>query len=291
MKLLSTLKNQEANNCFILTYNLDLAFFEYMLFAPLYINGCRNVVVVCDPSQYKKSLEDISILRFAGQRYILVPAQTSLNGVFHPKLIFITGDKGGSVTVTSGNLTRAGYTHNLEVATHVQYTSQNPDPNHLATCNWAYETFGQIIASSTANSIVSDRLDQLYSTTPWLRDSNPGADPDRHWLLHNLDESLFKQVVRIIQDKDGSKTQEISILSPFFDPALRSAGAFIEEFDPNKLKIYSKKPVGLNPTALEKLSKKSETSVEYHELKEDPRALHAKVVKITTARGTWVHSF
>lgn len=49
IKALQTVLKQQADNCVALTYGLDLPFFEYMLFEPLYNGGCRNVTVLCDP--------------------------------------------------------------------------------------------------------------------------------------------------------------------------------------------------------------------------------------------------
>jgi hypothetical protein len=43
IKTLQTLLDQPADNCVAFTYSLDLPFFEYMLFEPLYNRGCRNV--------------------------------------------------------------------------------------------------------------------------------------------------------------------------------------------------------------------------------------------------------
>ena len=86
MKLLKTINKTPADNCVILTYNVDLLFFEQLLFEPLYASGCRNSLVFCDPYQYQIALSDVERLKFAGQRYSFIPSNTSTAGAFHPKV-------------------------------------------------------------------------------------------------------------------------------------------------------------------------------------------------------------
>ena len=124
MKLLTAIKRQPADNCIILTFNADLLFFEHLVFEPLFGAGCRNTLVLCDPAQYTVALEDVEQVRYAGQRYLLLPGRTSPHGAFHPKLVFLTAVDGGRLLLTSGNLTKAGYTRNWEVATLFEYNAK-----------------------------------------------------------------------------------------------------------------------------------------------------------------------
>lgn len=114
IKALRTLLDQRADNCFVLTYNLDLPFFEYMLFEPLHNGGCRNVAVLCDPRQYQSALDDVPVLTHLGQRYLCLPATVS-KAAFHPKLLLLTSDEDGLLLLGSGNLSRSGLTHNREI--------------------------------------------------------------------------------------------------------------------------------------------------------------------------------
>ena len=115
IKMLNSLTQQPSENCIFLTYNVDLLFFEYIVFEPLYAAGCRNILIMCDPGQYQVALRDASELRHAGQRYPILPARTSLTGVFHPKLVLQTSANSGRVFLMSGNVTKAGYAANWEV--------------------------------------------------------------------------------------------------------------------------------------------------------------------------------
>lgn len=83
IRTLRTILRQQADNCIAPTYSLDLPFFEYMLFEPLYNGGCRNVTLICDPGQYEMALDDVPALRHAGQRYLCLPC-TVANAAFHP---------------------------------------------------------------------------------------------------------------------------------------------------------------------------------------------------------------
>jgi len=287
MKLLSTLKRFPAENCFILTYNIDLAFFEYMLFAPLYLSGCRNVVILCDPTQYELALQDMSILRFAGQRYLLLPSGTSPGGAFHPKLILLTNRDAGSAIVTSANLTRSGYTHNWEVAYHFQYSDHLPDTISLEIFHWSCRVFDELIRKSDPSGIARKRLDQLYGTTPWLRAAPAGELGGRTWAIHSLEAPLLDQFLRIYGDNDDTKVKHISIVSPYFDHKLKALNELVARLQPNEVRIWSKDPQGLDPRALAKLESEFNVALGLKYLDCENRSLHAKAVVLSTDKGAW----
>ena len=105
IRVLQTILKQQAENCVALTYNLDLPFFEYMLFEPLYHGGCRNVTVLCDPRRCEIALDDIPALKHLGQRYLCLPA-TVAKAAFHAKIILLTSNKAGLLLIGSGNVSR-----------------------------------------------------------------------------------------------------------------------------------------------------------------------------------------
>jgi hypothetical protein len=137
-KALQTLLHQPADNCIIVTYGLDLPFFEYMLFEPLYSRGCRNVAVLCDPGQQETALHDVPALEHSGRRYLCLPSSAA-RAAFHPKLILLTSEQVGLLLVGSGNLTRAGLTHNQEVWTRFDYSDGQPDEFVRTTCRRAFD--------------------------------------------------------------------------------------------------------------------------------------------------------
>jgi len=287
MKLLSFLKKQTADNCVILTYNANLPFFEYTVFEPIYANGCRNTLVICDPVQYNISLEDSSLLRYAGQRYLILPAHISPQS-FHPKLIFLTDKESGHLLITSGNLTKAGYAFNWEVATHFEYKTRKPDLSAWQACHWAFDTVKRIVGTSDTTGLGSQRLDQLLGTTPWLRQQLDNSITEPVWPIHNLDLSILQKVVNQYKSMDGSPVREALVISPFFDRGSNAFNELLSFFSPAMIRLYTQDPLGLNPRSLKPILARHYVDFEAFQLDSDNRRLHAKALMLRTDRGVWL---
>jgi hypothetical protein len=289
MKLLTALKRRPADNCIILTYNANLLFFEHLVFEPLYAAGCRNTLVLCDPLQYRMALNDVEQLRYAGQRYLLMPARISPSGAFHPKLILLTSSDGGRLFLSSGNLTQAGYMRNWEVATLFEYNANKPDPSAWVACRWAFDALSQIVAAFGAAGLAHQRLDQLWGTTPWLRQERPLPSSAPVWPLHNLDAPLLDQVMGRYRQDDGSLVHEAIIVSPFFDANARAIARLLAECQPQRLRLYTQADThSLNPRALAAILERHGTQFQPYELNLEGRLLHAKTLLLRTGRGVWL---
>ena len=287
MRLLTALKRQQSDNCFILTYNADLLFFEHALFEPLYASGCRNMVLLVDPMQYSAAVADVAELRYAGLRYLVLPARTSPHGAFHPKMVFMTSDRGGRLFVTSGNLTAAGYARNWEVATLFEYRAGRGDIAAWAACRWAHQLLSRVVATCDPDGLATARLEQMEGTTPWLRDEAVLGAEDSVWLLHNLDEPLLPQVTRHWQERDGSPVREVTAISPYMDRNAAAIGGLLESFRPERLQIYTQGAThGLSPSALRAATERYPTSVQVHDIALFDRRLHAKTLVIHPASTT-----
>ncbi len=289
IKLLTTLRSQRADNCFILTYNVDLPFFEYMLFDQLYANGCRNTVVVCDPLQYEVALQDTPLLRSAGQRYLVLPARISPRGVFHPKLALLTSATAGSLFLASGNLSRPGYTRNWEVVSTFEYNDKRPDPAAWIACRWAFDTLARILSKTDAGALGLERIEQLKGTTRWIREEYQLPTSAPVWLLHNLDEPLLKQLLDHYREKDGSPVKEIVVISPFFDAEVRVIAQLLAECRPASFRLYTQGTQhGLSPRALRSILDQSAVRFQVGQLDLEGRRLHAKTLLLRTEQGAWI---
>ena len=288
MKLLTEIKRQPAANCAILTFNVDLLFFEQMVFEPLYGAGCRNTLVLCDPGQYTAALDDIEQLHYAGQRYLLLPARTC-QGVFHPKLILLTSPEGGRLFLTSGNLTKAGYAHNWEVVTRFECSAKSADAVGWLACRWAIEVLSQIAQASDPSGLVGQRVEQIRSTTKWLR-QEPPPDPEVPvWLLHNLEVPLLDQVLARYRTTDASLVTEAIMVSPFFDPQAIAIAQFLDACHPKRVDVYTQENThGLAPGEMAKVMQRYDGQVRLYHLDLGKRRLHGKVLMFRTQQGVWL---
>ena len=287
IKLLSSLKKLPAENCVILTYNLELPFFEFALFEPLYGYGCRNTIIISDPQQYQISLEDAPLLRYAGQRYLLFSGQTSKYGAFHPKLIFLTNNQGGYLSLTSGNLSRAGYTTNWEVVTEFVFDSRHPDPVSWRMFRWAYSTIGKIIRQSDPSGLGEERLDRLWGTTAWLRDEFPQAEQESIWVLDNLEIPLLDQIEEIFKRIDGHPIEKAIIVSPFFDSQSQAFNALLSGLQPKTIQVYTQFIENLNAKTLRNVLRKHSVELLINKLSIS-RRLHAKALLLQTRDSAWL---
>jgi len=291
MKLLKAIKEFPADNAVILTYNLDLLFFEYLLFEPWYAAGYRNILVMADPGQYAAALDDLSELRYVGQRYVVSSGRTSPRGAFHPKLILLTSQERGALFLASANLTRSGYAVNWEVATQFEFNAKKPDATRWRACRWGYETI-RAIASRSGDALVQERMERLWQTTPWLWEAPAAAETgeERVWWLENLETSLLTQLHQHYQALDAAPVEEIVVISPYFDAELSALAQMQRLFQPHGWRIYTQDAVRAFPqAAAQKLFGPMGNAFQLAELDlEKGRRLHAKTLLLRTRQGAWL---
>lgn len=287
IKTLRTLLNQPADNCVALTYSLDLPFFEYMLFEPLYHSGCRNVTVLCDPGQHEIALDDVPALEHLGQRYLCLPA-TVARAAFHPKLILLTSDEDGLLLLGSGNLSRSGLTHNQEVWTRFDYTNENPDEFVRAACRGAFDYMSRL-ADIERSPMLRERLDQLRRTTEWLRREPTWSGDAGCWVLHNLDRPIMDQLVERYVERDNSPILEAIVVSPYFDKGSLAFAVLLERLRPKTVSLITEREApGLDPEILRRLMSEHGAHLSSKRLELGPRRLHAKALALRTERGSWL---
>lgn len=287
MRVLQTLSKQQAENCVALTYNLDLPFFEFMLFEPLYYGGCRNVTVLCDPRQYDIALDDIPVLKHLGQRYLCLPA-TVAEAAFHTKIILLTSSEAGLLLIGSGNVSRSGLTHNQEVWTRFAYADSMSDEFTRLAFRWAFDYLGRL-SEAERDPMLVQRLEQLWQTTAWLRKEPGNVEGHGCWLLHNLDNPLMDQLVDLWKEHDGSAVLEAIVVSPYFDVRSLAFKALLERLRPERISLITEPEApGLNPGALQRLLDDAGTPLDTRRPRLNSRRLHAKAFALRTEQGSWV---
>lgn len=287
IRTLQTILEQQADNCVALTYTLDLPFFEYMLFEPLYNGGCRNVTILCDPGQYDTALDDIPALKHLGQRYLCLPS-TIAKAAFHPKLILLTSNEAGLLLVGSGNISRSGLTHNQEVWTKFSYTDGANDKFGWAACRWAFDYLSRL-AEAQQEPTLQQRLEQLRDTTGWLRQEPEPSEESSFWLLHNLDCPILDQLLDRWAEYDNSPVKEAVIVSPYFDRRSLAFEVLLERLRPERISLITEyEAPGLDPNALRRLLDSAGVSLDSQRLELDSRRLHAKILALRTEQGSWM---
>lgn len=87
-------------------------------------NGERTVAAYVGTDH---ALTDPEALRKMRQDGIAINLMTTYSGIFHPKVLWLSGPRHNLVWVGSNNVTRDGLLHNIEFATLIKSAEVNPD--------------------------------------------------------------------------------------------------------------------------------------------------------------------
>ena len=102
------------SSCIITCFSFDFTFFEERVMSVLRSANIKNVNVFIDGDFLEHSQENISGHEFSTHRtYSINPIYET--GVFHPKIMFLSGPKHGLLIIGSGNLTSSGLSTNDEI--------------------------------------------------------------------------------------------------------------------------------------------------------------------------------
>jgi hypothetical protein len=230
--LLNTLQNLEGDfrGAVLMTYTLDLNFFEQLVAPKLTALGCGNVLIITDPYGYQEALErGARNLSGVGKRYVCAPLRGIGRGIQHVKFLLLVGPQQGCLLLGSGNLTMPGYGRNLEQFTRFDCA---PGPAELPTAamypfQGIWQLLRQLQQRDQLSSAALERLATLADVAPWLNRAT--SPPDHLQLWHSLDRPLFSQLPPL------GPLDELQLISPFFD--LDTIGALVKQFHPQRLVI------------------------------------------------------
>lgn len=261
------------------TYALSLSFYETQLHKlGLARNGCRDIRIVADVDGYQLSLSERQSHR-VGNEYRLTPAALP-NGVFHPKLTWLSGKDLDLILLGSGNLTFGGFGKNLECLDVVR-SDQNPA---------FFSQVGDLLEAWAAREDLqfpeADWLETWKDRAERLRPGTETTDPSAPVLLHSTLESIGDQLLKRVGAHGD--VVEVRSLSPFFDPNGDGILSFSESL------LAPKLTVGLLPgredASTFPFTKNRNSSVAVQaavfSAPDDRRRLHAKVLEICMEDGS-----
>jgi hypothetical protein len=231
--LLKTLQNLEGDfrGAVLLTYTLDLTFFEQLVVPKLTALGCSNLVIVTDQYGYNEALQrGARNLNGVGKRYVCAPLRSPGWGIQHAKLLLLIGPQHGCLLVGSGNLTMPGYGRNLEQFTRfdLDLTPAKSSPaEQYHAFNIAWQLVKQLHQRGPLSTAAGERLTALAELAPWL--DQPAVLPAHLQLWHSLDQPLLDQLPPL-----GPLT-ELHLIAPFFD--LTVIEALVKRLHPARLVV------------------------------------------------------
>lgn len=223
------------HSCVIATFSFDPIFFVDSFALQLRRCNIRNIVVLVDSFIYDSIAENETQNSYISNKgYTLVRVNRS-GGVFHPKVILITGEKEGLLFVGSGNMTMSGISLNEEIWGGFHYDTSNTTFNNLFNEAWHY--LNQFSPQADSN-LVSGQLERTSRYSKWLNTSNVSRNravnrggKTIRLLYNNIDNTIFQQLTDIIT----SEVEELMIVAPFYDLKGNAIAKLQNHFKPNKM--------------------------------------------------------
>ena len=199
----------------LLSYTLDLAFFERTALGAAQALGARVTVV----SDVGITDHDLIAIRRAGRGYINGLAHCG--GAFHPKLLVLTSPERAVVVIGSGNVTLAGW-HSNEELWSVLHSGDGRAPHAVpAVAEFLRRLPSRVRLSARVEPALSRVADQLAGLA---------AVPGTHQLVHNLDQPILDQL-------PTGPVDELTIYAPFYDRSGNALRALAARLQPAKLVI------------------------------------------------------
>ena len=257
------------------TYSLSLTFFESIILRALRKVECREIWVVADAEGYRSSLMERGS-GGVGYEYRLVPIGLR-KGVFHAKCCYLVGGDGDLLLVGSGNLTFGGFGRNLEV---LEILSSQLHQS-------CFSTFADFLVG------LQEREDVICPDYRWANSfadrarevSTNGNESSRYpRVLTSLEHPIREQLVSEVTS--CGQAEDLTILSPFFDPDARAVLDLGMETKVPEVRIAL--PIGSEPSSFPfPKVKRWPIKVSAVELavRGDGRRLHAKWMEWKTASG------
>jgi len=282
--LYETIRKAKYENSVILTYSINLKFYESIVWMRLRRNGCYNNLLCVDGQQYINALnQEKNTLDHLGSGYVIYPVHSLV--AFHPKIIMLTNKTSGKLIIASSNITVSAFTQQRELVNEFEFTKgKSEEYLYLFQDCWKYLKK----VSKEAPVFVQDQLDQLYDTTPWLQEVSAPKKNVTFISYPNAEEgnnsTIFDRLYSII----GSYSiKDLTVLSPFFDKDFRIFDSIKKKYNLKKVNLIVDPSTKFDP-----LSKKSlQKNIKIYKFSSNGglnKNLHAKAMYFKTDKGNYL---
>lgn len=203
---LNVIAEKKWRQALFTTFTLNLGFFEAYVLPKLHQAHCNDVTVLVDEAFYLESLAE-SGARRVGTEYRLLPVALA-GGAFHAKITYLRDEHDDDVLmVGSGNVTWAGYGHQLECL----------DVLRASRDVRAFGDFAEVL-----RALLGDNSARLGEARPWIEAiaeragrlaTNPATTASEARVLGSLPRSISSQVGELLES--SRPFERLVAMSPF----------------------------------------------------------------------------
>ena len=223
------LSGGEWEHALVLTYSLDLSFYERDLGRML--ARVPNRLILADARRLAEHFDDVAR---GGEGLHGTNIAYAVSGVTavraaHAKLILLAAPGSGLAIIGSGNLTLGGYASQGEQFCVYRYDGTQ---DQLPPFTAVRQLLEGLAARGWVDPVARWHLDQIWAGAPWLGATvRPGTlMPVRH----NLDVSLLSQFAERIS---GHRVSEVIVHAPFYDPRCEALDRLLRQIAPTSVRI------------------------------------------------------
>lgn len=233
-------KNSSRYHSAIVTaYSFDFSFFEGRLLPVFRAANIKNVQVFIDGHFLETALEHTTGREFdITKTYVLSGVYVA--GIFHPKIMLLTGQKEGLLLIGSGNLTGSGINSNDEIWATFHFGL--PSSPHAGIFYESWQYLQGLYRHS--NGFSRNTLEWIKKHSPWLGSLRQAPVPGIRFLFNSLSGSILDQLTLILPK---ASPDAVTIVSPYYD----KDGSLLElintRFKPRKIRCAVDPEFGLLP--------------------------------------------
>lgn len=281
--LIQHIKEFMPSEAYILTFSIDLHYYESFLLPLIQRLGCRKNVVIADGNKIHDGLKSHpSYLNKIGREYLLIPIHS--NFAFHPKIYLFKKRAKDSTSllcfVGSGNLTYPGLNTNQEL-----FVTQVWDKTGRAPKFWhdVLEYFSSIlnvcpgVAPKLAQKWLSSGYPQEFQKEDIINTLSLIRYPDEKGIVDQFRSRL-----------KGKNVNNLFITAPFYDADLSSLRRLITQCKPKKVEVLmqpGKTSVDTKRLITFLHAAKNVTVKAFDPKDHQGRYLHAKIIVAITDEG------
>jgi hypothetical protein len=264
------------------TYSMDLGLFNEFLLGRLG-DPPLNIAVLADHRRIAASLgripvERASTLAAVNRRWLLRSVRAS--GAFHPKsYLAVTGNQ-AILMVGSGNLSAGGLDEGREVFTTFRSGTPVGDTAIAVWQSWMRRLVVQL-----DDTTLAERFQDLENRIPLAAAVAPAVLPP---LLHNLDTPIADQLAAAVTEAN-SHVDELWLAAPFYDADAAAAGALLDTFSPDRVRLFVAGSTSVNGSRLAERLASSGAHVTVAGYDPD-RFVHAKLIGLIVGHRAWLLS-
>ena len=278
------------HSCILACYNFDFSFFEERVLPTLRTANIKNVNVLADGNYLEQAQEMTTGKEFKfNKTYNFLPVYEQ--GVFHPKIMLLTGLKQGLLIIGSGNITSSGLSTNDEIWGAFHLDNKENENAALFAKAWKYlQTF-----TSVDYGFIPQKIEWIKKYSPWLEelpDVNgeielTSLNQNIQFLSNNGEENIYQQLIASVPSE---QVKTLTVVSPYFDKKGLLITQLMKDFSPTVFNCIVDTNSGILPTDLDEEVGSKINFYDWQNCIEDytleVNRLHAKIFHFEYADGS-----